>query len=221
VQKKPSPIVNNARFLIFKPGNTADEVELEARFPAGNKYRLEFDHVVQPLFPGYKTQGGVFIDGWLHGTTGTGSPLMPKEYTQAAWWGIVHVYINGEKADTKVAHLMTTEVVRQRDYSLAIDEEMRLAPSERHIPSQQHHSHLIVIPIKPTPKGPVFEPVKTAFELPNGKKQPFIHMMFEEDTIVEWKLDLQGEQAVSAEPEGSRVAAGTAAAAEKTATSVK
>lgn len=177
-----------------KPGNTSDEVELEAWFhdPAGNKYRLEFDHIVQPPFPGYNTQGGVFIDGWLHGTTGTGSPLMPKEYTRAAWWGIVDIYINGEKVDTKVAHMMTTEVVRNRDYELALDEEMALEPSERFIPNQPHHTHLIVMPIKPTPNGPVFEPVKTAFELPNGQKQPFIHMMFEEDTIVEWKL---GDQA--------------------------
>ncbi|TLF53432.1 hypothetical protein FEI13_02220 [Halomonas urmiana] len=173
-----------------KPGNTPDEVELETWFhdPAGNRYRLEFDHVVQPPFPGYDTQGGVFTDGWLHGTTGTGSPLMPKEYTRGAWWGIVHLYINGEQVDTKVAHLMTTEVVRKRDYSLALDEEMPLSRGERHIPGQDHHTHLIVLPIKPTPQGPVFEPVKTAFELPNGQTQPFIHMMFEEDRIVEWEL---------------------------------
>ncbi|MBB3189520.1 hypothetical protein [Halomonas cerina] len=176
-----------------KPGNTPDEVQLESWFhdPAGNKYRLEFDHVVQPPFPGYETQGGVFIDGWLHGTTGTGSPLMPKEYTRAAWWGVVDLYINDEKVDTKVAHLMTTEVVRKRDYSLALDEEMPLESSERHIPDQEHHTHLIVMPIKPTPQGPVFEPVNTAFELSNGKNQPFIHMMFEEDSIVEWQLGSQ------------------------------
>lgn len=173
-----------------KPGNTPDEVKLESEFhdPAGNQYRLEFDHVVQPPFPGYETQGGVFIDGYLHGTTGTGSPLMPKEYTRGAWWGVVDLYVNDEKVDTKVAHLMTTEVVRKRDYSLALDEEIPLEPSERHIPEQEHHTHLIVMPIKPTPEGPVFEPVNTSFELPNGEKQPFIHMMFEEDRIVEWEL---------------------------------
>ena len=30
----------------------------------------------------------------------------------------------------------------------------------------------------------MFDPVLTAFELPNGKNQPFIHIMFDEDTIV-------------------------------------
>lgn len=198
-----------------KPGNTPDGVKLETWFhdPAGNKYWLEFDHTVQPPFPGYTTQGGVFIDGWLHGTTGTGTPLMPKQYTRAAWWGVAHLYVNGETVDTKVAHLMTTEIVRNRDYELALDEEMPLDASERHIPGQPHHKHLIVLPVKPTPKGPVFEPVKTAFELPNGKKQPFIHMMFEEDNIVEWGLDIQGSQVSRSAEAEVRVAAATEDAA--------
>lgn len=175
------------------PGDTPDEVTLDTQFhdPAGNSYRLEFDHVIQPPFPGYRTQGGVFIDGWLHGATGTGTPLMPKMYTRGAWWGAVHLHVNGEKVGTRVAHLMTTDVVRNRDYELALDEDMPLDAEERHVPDQAHHTHLVVIPIKPTPQGPVFEPVPTAFELPNGKKQPFIHMMFEEDTIEEWQTNLQ------------------------------
>jgi len=202
------------------PGKTPDEVELEAEFqdPAGNSYRLEFDHVVQPPFPGYETQGGVFLDGYLHGTTGTGSPLMPKEYTRIAWWGVAHLYINGEKVNTRVAHLMTTELVRKNDYSLAIDEEMPLARDERFIPDQRHHTHLIVLPIKPRPgKGPTFAPVDSAFELPNGKKQPFIHMMFEEDEITEWQLDMAGTRSareVAASSVASRHDAGTAEAAQ-------
>jgi len=175
------------------PGRTPDEVQLSAEFtdPAGNEYRLEWDHVVQPPFPGYDTQGGVFIDGWLHGTTGTGTPLMPKEYTRVAWWGVTHLHINGEKVGTRVAHLMTTEVVRKNDYSLALDEEMPLDEDERFIPDQEHHTHLFVMPVKPVPgKGPQFAPVPTAFELPNGKQQPFIHVMFEEDQVSEWQLGM-------------------------------
>jgi len=30
----------------------------------------------------------------------------------------------------------------------------------------------------------VFDPAPTAYKLPNGKTQPFIHAMFEQDTIV-------------------------------------
>jgi len=191
------------------PGATPDEVELSARFqdPAGNDYRLEFDHVVQPPFPGYETQGGVLVDGWLHGTTGTGSPLMPKEYTRVAWWGVAHLHINGEKVATRVTHLMTTEPVRKSDYSLALDEEMPLAEEDRFIPSQDHHTHLIVLPIEPVPgEGPRFAPVPSAFELPNGKKQPFIHMMFEEDNITEWKLGMN-QARVESESTPTRIAA--------------
>jgi len=40
--------------------------------------------------------------------------------------------------------------------------------------------------VTPEPgRGPVFKPLKTAFELPNGKPQPFIHVMYEQDTVVE------------------------------------
>mgnify|MGYP005851815861 CR=1 FL=1 len=211
---------------IGPPGKTPDEVALSAQFqdPAGNAYRLEFDHVVQPPFPGYETQGGVLIDGWLHGTTGTGSPLMPKEYTRVAWWGVVHLHINGEKVGTRVAHLMTTEPVRKSDYSLALDEEMPLDEEDRFIPSQDHHTHLIVLPIKPVPgKGPRFAPVPSAFELPNGKKQPFIHMMFEEDDITEWKLGMKQARVqsdvaathVAASHEAGAAEAAKAAAAQK------
>jgi nitrosocyanin len=60
---------------------------------------------------------------------------------------------------------------------------------------QTHHTHVIVRPIKITPDGPKFDPVKTEFTLPNGKKQPFIHVMFEQDQILsdafkDWKPEV-------------------------------
>lgn len=85
-------------------------------------------------------------------------------------------------------HCMTTEAVRDQDYNLAHTEDLPL-PLDKTIAGQKHHTHCIVLPVKMTPKGPKFEPVNTAFELPNGKNQPFIHIMFEKDEIVsgpEW-----------------------------------
>jgi hypothetical protein len=169
------------------PGKTSDKAEMTAEFtdPDGNEYRVVLDHVVKPPFPGYETGGGVVIDAKLHGTTGTGTPLMPEVDTMAAWWGVGEVYINGELAEKRrVMHLMTTEVVRKKDYSLAIQEDLPLDEGERLIADQTHHTHLFVMPIKATDKGPVFDPAPTAFELDNGKMQPFIHAMFEQDTIV-------------------------------------
>lgn len=169
-----------------KPGETPDTGEFEASFtdPAGNEYRVELDHVVKPPFPGYETQGGVMLDSAHHGSTGTGSPLMPEVKTHAAFWGVGNLFINGEKVDDhRVMHLMTTEVVRNKDYELVHGDDLPLGPEERHIRDQEHHTHLMMPPVKGSPKGPVFSPVPTAFELPNGKHQPFIHVMWEQDRI--------------------------------------
>jgi len=169
------------------PGKTPDKATMEAEFtdPQGNEYRVVLDHVVKPPFPGYETDGGVFLDGYLHGTTGTGSPLMPQVWTIAAWWGVGELYVNGELVnDHRVMHLMTTEVVRDNDYKLAQQEDLPLPPEKWLVKGQPHHTHLILPPIQGTKKGPVMDPVESAFELPNGKNQPFIHVMFEQDEIV-------------------------------------
>ena len=170
-----------------KPGQTPDSANLEAEFtdPQGNDYRVVLDHVVKPPFPGYETDGGVMLDAVHHGATGTGTPLMPQVWTIGALWGVGEVYVNGEmESKRQVMHLMTSEVVRDKEYDLALQEDMPLKPSEWHVKGQPHHTHLIVLPIQGTKKGPVFSPVPTAFELPNGKNQPFMHIMFEQDTVV-------------------------------------
>lgn len=202
VLKHPTPFSNKARIIegefeaTFidhvktdppgKPGKTPDTARFEAQFsdPAGNQYRVVLDHVVKPPFPGYRTEGGVMLDSVHHGTTGTGSPLMPKVETRAALWGVGALYVNGEKAgDGRVMHLMTTEVVRDKDYNLVHSRDLPLAPGERHIKNQETHTHLMMPPIKGTKDGPVFSPVPTAFELPNGEQQPFLHIMWEQDTF--------------------------------------
>lgn len=180
------------------PGETPDTVDLEATFtdPADNEYELEFDHVVQPPFPGYETAGGVMVDAWHHGQTGTGSPLMPKLYAYGAFWGVGNVLVDGEVADeNKVMHFMTTQTVRDSQYRLVLDEELPLDP-ENTIAGQLHHTHGVVLPITVTPEGPVHEPVETAFELPNGETQPFIHAMWEQEDLVEasfedWELPME------------------------------
>jgi len=171
------------------PMKTPDKAKMEAKFtdPAGNHYRVVLDHVIKPPFPGYETDGGVMIDSTHHGSTGTGTPLMPEVHTYAAFWGIGDVYINGKLAEPhRVMHMMTTEVVRDKDYKLALDkEELPLAPDQRLIKSQKTHTHLIVLPITPVKgEGPVFKPLKTAFILPNGMPQPFLHIMYEQDQII-------------------------------------
>jgi len=179
------------------PLETPDDVELDIEFhdPDGNRYDLEISDVIMPPIPGYETQGGVMIDDYHHGRTPTGAPLMPKVYTLGAFWAIGRLYVNGEGPQIRVCHAMTTEVVRNSEYELVTEEELPLRPQERVGGEQAHHTHLVVIPIRPTfdgptyaPVVPVFDPVETAFTVKEGrlkgKKQPFIHIMFEQDEIV-------------------------------------
>ncbi|PCR90013.1 cupredoxin domain-containing protein [Natrinema ejinorense] len=171
------------------PGETSDTIDLDAQFtdPAGNEYEIEHDHVIQPPIPGYETGGGVVMDRTLHGITGTGSPLFPNVYTYAASWGVGNLHVNGELATEegfRVVHFMTTQTVRDERYRMVLDEELPLEPGNT-IAGQIHHTHGVVLPIRPTPDGPVYDPVPTAFELPNGDTQPFIHAMWEQDEIVE------------------------------------
>jgi len=172
------------------PVNTDDEVELEIEFhdPDGNSYELEIFSVMMPPLPGYETRGGVMIDNFHHGATGTGSPLMPKVYNYGAFWAIARLSVNGGPPQVRVTHGMTTEVVRDENYDLAITEELPLPPEKRINPAVNHHTHIVVVPVKPTSDGPVFAPVETAYTVPSGplkgKKQPYIHLMWEDEEIV-------------------------------------
>jgi len=172
------------------PVNTDDEVELAMEFydPAGNRYDLEIFHVIMPPLPGYETRGGVMIDDYHHGATGTGSPLMPKVYNFGAYWAIGRLSINGGPPIIRITHGMTTEVVRDKNYRLVTTAEMPLAPKDRINPAVNHHTHIVVIPVKPTSSGPVFEPFETAYTVPTGPlkgmKQPYIHLMWEDEEIV-------------------------------------
>ncbi|MFC7081524.1 hypothetical protein [Halorussus caseinilyticus] len=171
-----------------EPGDTRDTAEVTARFadPAGNEYEVVLDHIVQPPFPPWETGGGVVTGTWLHGVTGTGTPLMPRLFNYGALWGVGALRVNGEMAATgRVIHFMSTENVRKADsYALALDEELPLSEDETYL-GRPHHTHLFLPPIEATPEGPRPSPVPTAFELSDGETQPFVHYMWDEDTIEE------------------------------------
>jgi len=167
-------------------GASPDEVTFDVEFtdPNGTAYTLDVHHTIQPPIPTWETGGGVVTDTWIHGTTGTESPLLPRTYTYAAFWGVCDVIVEGDVVDeNKVIHAMTVGNMRTENGELALQSEMPLAPDET-FGGQAHHTQLIVPPITVGRDGPVHEAVNTAYELPNGHTQPFIHLTFEEDTIV-------------------------------------
>ena len=224
VTKKPTPVSNNARIvdgefeITYKdfqpydlpgdPTETLDDVDVTVKFndPQGNQYEIEIVKLYQPPFPGFESGGGVITDAFIHGETGTDSPLFPKIFSYGAFWGIGNIIVNGELADTdKWVHFMTTQNVRNLNYDFVTSEGLPLMPEDT-FSGQVHHTHVIVRPIKITPEGPVFDPVKTAFTLPNGKNQPFIHMMFEQETIVQdafkdWSPETKAAKTVETIPD--------------------
>ena len=186
-----------------EPGDTRDTAEVTARFtdPAGNEYEVMLDHIVKPPFPPWETGGGVVTGTWLHGVTGTGTPLMPRLFNYAALWGLGALRVNGEVVDEgRVIHFMTTENVRKADtYELALDEELPLGEDERFL-GHPHHTHLFMPPIKGTPEGPVASPLPTQYELENGETQSFVHYMWDEDAIEEVVIrEAAGEETTPAE----------------------
>jgi len=197
--KQPTPFSNKGKVVsgqfdvtyydtqqTDKRGGAGDEVDAKLQFtdPAGNNYAIHVLKVIQPPIPGYETGGGVITDASHHGTTGTGTPLMPEVYTYGAFWAVGNLSVNGEVVDKKkVVHAMTTETVRDKNYHLVHQDDLPLEKKNT-IAGQQHHTHLVVLPVNVTKQGPKYEPVNTAFELSNGKTQPFIHMMYEQDEIV-------------------------------------
>ncbi|MCS4040548.1 hypothetical protein [Salinibacter ruber] len=162
---------------------TEDEVTFKASWEdaEGNTYAVRCCEMLATAGPEFPTFGGVVTNHLLHGFSGVGTPLMPTEYTYAAFWGMGAVLKNGEVVDKpRIVHGMLTEYVRTEGYELASDSEV--TPTRKHF-------HLMVAPFMPVQGEHKFEHdnVSTGFTLPNGKELPFWHVMFE-------NLDIDSER---------------------------
>jgi hypothetical protein len=170
--------------------NVEDEIDLDIWFtdPAGNRYEFDIHHLER--HDGAHIHGrGVVTGAYMHGITSIGTPLMPTQYAFGSLWAVGDLLVNGEVTSDRnrdrTIHIMTTQTVRTADYTLAIDEELPLGEDGNPDPylGNHTHTHVMLPPIKETADGPRRVPLETAFELPNGKPQPFIHFMFDEDTV--------------------------------------
>lgn len=154
---------------------TEDEVKFKASWEdqQGNTYAVRCCQMLVSAGPEFPTFGGVVTNHILHGFSGVGTPLMPTEYTYAAFWGMGSVLKNGKVVDKpRIVHGMLTEYVRGENYTLVTD---------RGVTPTRRHFHLMVAPFMPVKGEHKFqhENVSTGFQLPNGKELPFWHVMFE------------------------------------------
>jgi len=163
--------------------DTDDSISFKATFtdPQGNTYKVMSKKAFQPPIPGWQTEGGVLMNSYIGGTTGTFIPLLPKAYSHATFWGIGKIQVNDKDPVARVVVFYITEDIRDGN-ELALDEEMPLD-------SNGVQAHLLVPPIKPVPgKGPVPKPVPTAFDLPPKApkdKQPFIGIYYPDIEITD------------------------------------
>lgn len=167
-------------------GEGGDEIDFDVWFtdPAGNKYEIDVEHL--ETHDGAHPHGrGVMTGAYLHGSTGIGTPLMPTAYTFGSFWGVGDVSINGqepvEQNTHRLIHFMTTQNVRKHDYTLAFDADLPLG-TDGYL-DHPTHTHGILPPVRFTEDGPRKVPLQSAFELPNGMKQPFAHFMWDEDEV--------------------------------------
>lgn len=158
---------------------TKDKVKLDASWKdkQGNTYEVRCCKKLATHGVDYPTFGGVVTNGLMHGSSRVGTPLMPTLYDYAAFWGMGEVLKNGKVIDApRLVHVMLTEYVRGKGYSLDFDKDV--TPTRVQL-------HVMVPPAMPEPVKGTFRPnpVKTGFELPNGKMLPFWHVMFENLTV--------------------------------------
>lgn len=163
----------------FRQGR--DEVELDVQFtdPAGNTYRGEVTMLDRKT---KEYAGGVLVGGLIHGNSGTGSPLFPKVYNYGSLWGVGTLDVNDGEAtlENRVVHFMTTQMARDHDYALAVDEELPLA--EPYL-GRSHHTHGFFFPIRMTADGPEFDPLDVPFPPDADEGQPFVHIMYDMDDV--------------------------------------
>lgn len=172
-------------------GDATDEFEIDMWIadPDGQEYEFDIKHLEHE--DGVHPHGrGVMTGAYMHGATGIGTPLMPTQYAVGAFWAVGDLKISGREQSPqntdRAFHIMTTQTVRTADdYRLALDEELPLGADGNPDPylGRSTHTHLFVPPVRHTPDGPRMVPLETAYELPNGELQPYIHFMFDEHQV--------------------------------------
>ncbi len=186
---KPTPFSDNYKMItgkfklkvedksVYDDPQSRDKIDFSTSFtsPDGlNNYTITVNKII-PVGPEHPVMGGVGTNFVQHGTTGIGTKLMPTAFTYVAFWGIGSLSVNNvEVANNRVVHLMTTCAVRDADYKLVFDNAVDCSKLQ---------THLMLPNMAITATGPVMSPVPTAFTLPNGMEQPFMHIMFGHNKI--------------------------------------
>jgi mono/diheme cytochrome c family protein len=164
---------------------TQDEIDFEMTFrsPDGaHEYTVTVDTAL-PHGDAHPNFGGVVTNTLLHGISGVGTPMMPTEFTYAAFWGSGTVSRDGEVVnENQLVHVMVTEAVRDDDNRLVTDDKV---PASGAAPTDMTLQLLVPsFRVNPGEKPPLEEsPVRTGVmvDSPQGRtEQHFLHVLIDE-----------------------------------------
>ena len=195
--KKPTPFsdnfthINGSFYMSLRDltpvdvNQSRDTAKAEFNFtdPTGNiHYRVVLRNVTH-VGEFYSVLGGVLIDGIAHGKSSIDTRMEPTSYIYGAFWGVGDLYVNDTLvSNNRVIHAMATERVRsseQQGYRLLFDNEL---------PHSGIQAHLMLPDMVMSNGTMEKQPVPTNYTLPNGQKQPFIHVVFDNPNLEGLKI---------------------------------
>ena len=153
-----------------------DKATMEAEFkgPDGEDFRVVLKKIHKEGPYEHEVFGGVATNVLLHGTTGRGTPFVPREFSYIVIWGEGDLYRNGELIDSDLSVFVE---VSQR----ASKENFKMRLNESEFEEVGMKIHLVLFASVTKDSGNEVPPMKTGIILPDGKEQPFIHVNFIEN----------------------------------------
>jgi mono/diheme cytochrome c family protein len=168
---------------------TRDEIDFEMTFssPDGaHEYAVRVEKAL-PHGDAHPNFGGVATNVLLHGISGVGTPMLPTEFSYAAFWGTGTVSRDGEVVnEDQLVHVMVTEPVRDASHRLVTDGSIPApgaGPTEKTL-------QLLVAPYRVDPDRQFAlqeAPVKTGVmvDSPQGNtEQGFLHVTIGEIDVM-------------------------------------
>lgn len=157
-----------------QPFQTPDQAAFVVTFtdPEGRDCEVRLTRVIQPPVPGWETEGGVLVGGWIGGSSGVDSPLAPRTWAFAAVWGLVDLLVDGDVVGRdRLARVAVTEATRATDPRLRASWELPLAPDRAG--GGPREASLLVWPVRVRDDGPFFDPLPGL-----DPDAPYLHLVF-------------------------------------------
>ncbi|MCK4356247.1 hypothetical protein KAW44_04120 [Candidatus Bipolaricaulota bacterium] len=117
------PLIGTAVVNVDSASNAGSVIAVFSTTPESGSIHIAKDEcldgevkIVMSVFQGEVPfmDGGIAEFLWIHGDTSQGPPVMPRQFSFLAGWGLLDIYVNGELLYEKLdGHFMYTEQARR------------------------------------------------------------------------------------------------------------